>query len=287
MFMKERTYNSTRMDRIMNMWLRILRIVALVLGIVGTVGCGYVIVRAWNAKAQVAGIAVDVFERVDGSLGAVQTRVERLQERVEEAKITAEDIEKRLKDWSQSEAVQRVAERLDISGKAEGIAKILDRGDHWLEVALSTADLAQQTMNVARQAGFKFEAKPLEGLVEDITGLRKQLAEATQFVAEIRDRTAEEGDEKTVGERIGRIVPTALRVVATLGSVDTRLAKLVDRLDQTHEKLEGIETLVKMRVLRASRGFTLLMLWMAAGQIALAAIGWKGACCCRAAKSEE
>jgi len=60
-----------------------------------------------------------------------------------------------------------------------------------------------------------------------------------------------------------------MRVAGTLGSIDSRLKKLENRLLETQGNLLGLETRTLRWILVATVGITLLAVWMAAGQTAL------------------
>jgi hypothetical protein len=116
----------------------------------------------------------------------------------------------------------------------------------------------------------------VDGLIEEIASFRSQLAEATEFVARIHERTAEASEEKSLEERIEQAVQLALRVVATLGSIDSRLEKFENRLSETQKNLQELKTKTHRWILVVTIGITLLMVWMAAGQVALCLLAWNG-----------
>ena len=116
----------------------------------------------------------------------------------------------------------------------------------------------------------------VDGLIEEIASFRSQLAEATECVARIHERTAETSEEKSLEERIEQAVQLALRVAATLGSIDSRLEKFENRLSETQKNLQGLKTKTRRWILVVTIGITLLMVWMAAGQVALCLLAWNG-----------
>ena len=255
---------------------RVLRLLALLLGLIGIVGCVAAIVGAWLVSARLSQVTENVFETIDGSLIVVREQVAQTQERVEEAKISTEGMAETLKDWTKREAGERLAQRLNVAGTTDRLASTLQKADHWLEVSESSVELVQQALSIGSAAGAPMDTAPVDGLIEEIASLRMQLAEAAELVARIHQRTAEASEDKSLEERIEQAVQLALRVVATLSSIDSRLEKLENRLAGTQRSLQGLKTRTTRWILVVTIGITLLMVWMAAGQVALCFLARNG-----------
>ena len=255
---------------------RILGILAFVLGFTGFVGCFAAIVLACIASDRLSHVADSVFGIVDRSLEAVEERVGQTQDRVEAAKITTEGIEKSLKSWAKKETGERLALRLDVANKTERLAATLQQADQWLEVSQASIELVQQAVAMVNAPGAPSDATVGDGLTEEIASLRRQIAQATEFVENIRRRTTEANEEKTRKERIEQAVQLALRVVATLGSIDARLKAFEGRISQTRVNSQRRQTTIRRWILGVTLGIVLLFVWMAAGQAALCTCGWKG-----------
>ena len=260
----------------MILWKRLLSLLALLLGLLGIAGCVVAIVVAWNVNTRLSQATENVFGKIDGTLVVVQERVAQTHDRVEAAKITSEGIEKSLKDWTKREAGERLASRLNAAEKAERLASSLQQVDHWLEVSESSVELVQQVLSMGRSTGAPMDTKSVDGLIEEIASLRSRLAEATELVARIHGRTAEASEEKSLEEQVKQVVQLALRVVATLGSIGSRLEEFEGRLSETQRSVQGLKTGTLRWILGVGIGITLLLLWMAAGQVALCRLAWNG-----------
>jgi len=68
----------------------------------------------------------------------------------------------------------------------------------------------------------------------------------------------------------------ALRVIATLSSIDTRLEEFASRLAATREDLPEAEATALRWILTAAAAATLALAWIAAGQAALCVVAWRG-----------
>jgi len=258
----------------MTIFKRLPSLLALFLGFIGLVGCFALVVGVWIISARLSQVTENLFGKLDGSLVVVRERVAQTHDRVEVSKITTEGIEKTLKDWTKREAGERLALRLNAAEKTERLASTLQQADHWLEVSESSVELVQQALSMGSLAGAPMDTTSVDGLIEEIASFRSQLAEATEFVARIHERTAEASEEKSLEERIEQAVQLALRVVATLGSIDSRLEKFENRLSETQKNLHGLNTKTRRWILVVTIGITLFMVWMAAGQVALCRLAW-------------
>jgi hypothetical protein len=233
------------------------------------------ILGVWLVGSRLNGAVDNVFALIDSSLVAVRDRVIGAGERVRAAIITSEDIKQSLKKWTEKEARERLGSQLGLEEKADQLASTLQRADHWLEVSESSVELVQQTLELGRSPGAPVESQLADRLLEELVSLRVQLTQAVDSVERIRRQTAEVGERGALKEGVDQAVRLTLRVIATLGSVDSRLGAFGNRLSETQTKAEKLKakTLRWLRI--AAVGVTLLMLWMAAGQISLCIHGWR------------
>ena len=262
---------------------RLLRLLALCFGLIGSLACIALIIAAWYVNARLCRATDRLFEKLDGTVGVVQTRVVRVRERLQASKITTSELADSLKTWTKKEAIDRVAVRLDAGKKTERLASILQQTDDWLEFSESACGLVQQAMSIAAPADAPTDALAddtgLAGLIEEIANLRTKLADATETVGRIRavlakENGGEEG-EKPLGPRIEKGVELALRVAATVGTIDTRLGRLTDRLSLTQQNLREANAKTLRRIRLATIVVTLFLVWLGAGQVALMLYGYR------------
>ena len=246
---------------------------ALGLGLIGTIACIVAIFALWTFEAQLRRTTEAVFGKVDASLAVVQERAERARNRVNDSVITTEGMVSSLKEWTKREASQRVALRLNVAEKSDRLRVAILQADNWLEVSRSSAELAQQALSFSNTIGTQIETGFVDELVEEITSLRGRLAEATELVDKLHERAAAMGEESSQ-DRIEQAVQLALRVIATLGSMDSRLKKLENRLSETQQNLQGLNDKTRNWIRAVTIVITLLILWMAAGQVVLCWCAW-------------
>lgn len=254
---------------------RILSLLASLLGLIGGVGCIAAIAGVWIINARLSDTTETVFGTIDGSLVDIQERVAQTQNRVEGSKITTEGMEKSLRDWTKREVGERLALRLEVAEKTERLASALQQADDWLDVSESSVELVNQALSIGRSTGAPMENTSVDGLVDDIATLRIQLAEATELVARVQELTGEAGEEKSLKEQIEKSVQVTLRLIATFGSVTSRLESFEGRLTKTRKDVPQLKATTLQWILVVAIVLTLFLAWMAAGQIALCLLAWK------------
>jgi hypothetical protein len=260
----------------MSIWKRLLCLLALLLGIVGTIACIAAIVLAFSVNSRMCGATDRLFEKLESTTVRAQDRVARIRERVDAAKLTAKDIKTSLEDWAKKATAERVAVRLEIAKKSERLAPMLQQVGQWLEASGSACELVQQGLSIAASAGAVTDSARIDTLVEDLKDLRAKITDVEDAAARIRDWTAEKEDSEPVGKRIDQVVLLTVRVTLTLGTFDSRLDKLDDRLTRAKEGLQESKAKTVRRIHLATGAVVLVILWLAAGQIALAYIGGRG-----------
>lgn len=240
-----------------------------VISIAGTVG-------VWLLASRLSHVADDVFARIDSTLVAVQRTVGNTAERVHAARITADDVERGLKDWAKEATRDRLASKLDIEGKTERLETGLEQADRWLAISESSLQLVGEALDLVNSGGDRAGTGPVDRLLGEIALLRSRMSEAIESVKTVRERIAGAGGEKSLGERMGQATRLAVRVIATLGPIESRLTDIKARLSEIRRTARNANATVRRWTWTAAIVITLLVLWMAAGQFSLCRAGWKG-----------
>jgi len=224
-------------------------------------------VGVWFVGARLNQATDRVFDAVDKSLVASRDRVIGAQKRVQESKITADDVGNAVQNWIRAEAPERLASRLKVEEKTERLATGLRQADQWLEVSGESLQGVQKILEIARSLGAPADVAVVDPLMEKLAVVRRQLQQSTETVDAIRARMAE-GD--TLEERLRQVAQLTLRVVATFSEIDSRLGEFADGLAGTRARVEHHRNQTHNYILAAQIGAFLLILWMAAGQASLA-----------------
>jgi len=254
---------------------RILPGLALISGGLGVATCAAGSVAVWAVGSRLSHVNQTVFEGINGSLATVHERVLSAQQRTQSLKLTTAEIRQGLEDRTRQEASQRVASRLDLESKAARVGAGLQEVDDLLELAGTTVESIRQAMSLGRSLGAPMDPSLVDNLPEQISSLQSQLEKAAVTVNGIRDAAARITAGPTRPDQLKQLVSWAVRAVATLGDIDVRLSKAVDRLAAAQSRSRQLTALSHRWIVTGQLGAMLLTAWMAAGQAALCVLGWR------------
>jgi len=241
----------------------------LLLGSLGVLLCVAAAVGVWFAGARLNQATDKVFDGVDRSLVASRDRVLGAQTRVQESKITADDVGQAVENWMRAEATERLTSRLKIEEKTQRLAAGLRQADQGLEVSEESLQAAQKILEIARSLGASRDVAVVDPLLEKLGAVRTKVQQSTETVDAIRERMAAAAEGPSLEERIRQVAQLALRVVATLGDIDSRLGEFADGFASARAKVEHLKNQTHRYIVAAQIGALLLILWMAVGQAAL------------------
>lgn len=248
----------------------------LILGGLGAAACAGLVVGVWFADARLSRATHDVYEQLEGMLRRAGDRVGRAEQRIDEAALTVEDVHQALGEFAKQQAVDRLRVRLDVDSKAQRLAGLLDQADGWMETTEASVELVRRAIEVANKAGASVDAGAVDQLLEDVQSLRSRLQGARELVDRLRDETGQDGEAGVVRQRLEQAAKLALRVIAALDIVQSRLRQFAARIEQTQRELQDVESRILARIRTAAILLTLLLLWMLVGQLALCRYGWSG-----------
>jgi hypothetical protein len=255
---------------------RILHLLSLIVGFVGLCACIAAIIAIWFINARLIVGAEKLFAVIDDTLVQVQQRADQAQDQVQSLKITTSDIGRNVKEWTQAEASGRLASQIAIGEKAERLASGLQQADQWLEVAESSVQVVQKAFEVAGSIGLHVRSDRPDRLLKEVGSLRNRLADALEPVENIRQRATEVRDEGLPLQRLEPIMDLALRVIATLSSVDAQIETFQGQLLEMQTKAQDAKAVALRSIRIAAIVTSLLFGWMAAGQYSLCYLGWRG-----------
>ncbi len=246
------------------------------LGLFGFIACMVAIIGLWIVSARLRSATEVVFAKIDGSLVAIQAQAERARDRVKESAISAESIAGSLREWTVREAGERIVLKVNVPEKTDRLLSVLQRADSLLELSWSSAEAVQQALITLSAIEVQIDTELVDVVIDEISALRSQLADVTSFVEKLRDETAVIGENEPPRERIEPMVQLALRAIATLSSIDSRLINFKTRLSATQKHLQALSAKTIGWIWIVSIAVTTLIIWMAAGQVSLFYLAWNG-----------
>jgi chromosome segregation ATPase len=251
---------------------RIAGFMAMVLGFLGVVACLAGAWAVWQIAARLHDVNETVFATVDRALSATEERVRSVQNRVEKSRITTAEIHQRLRAWAAREAKGRIAEHLDIEAHAEKLALHLQTADSWLETSTETIRGVQQLASLGHAFGARMDPASLEEVLEKIASVRLKLQDVEETVTKVRELAADKEDETS---RLARAAKLLVRALVTISELDTRLEDVANRLGELRTEAMELKTRTSRLITWAAIACWTILVWIAAGQIALCRCGWK------------
>lgn len=255
---------------------RTLHILSLIFGLVGLVGCLAVIVGTWSIHSRTIRISENAFRAIDDSLVVIQQRFAQMQTRVQTLNITTVEMRDSIEERTSSAVREHLGSGLGVEEQTERLASGLQQAGHWLELTTSTVQVVQRTLEAGNSVGVPVQTEPADHVLEELASVRAQLATAIEAVEQLRDRATKPGEGVSQVQQFNQIVSFATRVIATLGSVDSRLQECGDNLAEMQTKTRSAAAKVTRWIRLTSLGVTFLAVWMAAGQGSLCYLGWIG-----------
>ncbi len=244
------------------------------IGVAGVAVCVFAGVVVGRTAVRLVDANQRVFDRVDVALAAGRERVLDVQKRVQDSKITTEDVRRGVENWARREGSQRLASRPEVDLTIDRLASGLEQAGSWLEVSGTSLQAAQQILDLARSMGASAEPTLLDPLLDRLAGLRRQITQSTETVGAIRERVDRAAAGETLEDRVSRLAQLTLRVVATLSEIDTRIGDFADRFTDARARSRDLEHRTHRYIVRNTIYGLLLIAWMAVGQIFLARHGW-------------
>lgn len=254
---------------------RIFPMVACGFGVLGVIACVAVAVIVWFVGLRLSQANEKVFDSIDQSLVAVRDRVLSTRQRVGESKVTTEGLGASVRNWTRKEASERLTSRLEIEERADRLALGLRQADLWLEMSEASIQGVQRAFETANSLGAPVDTALVDPLLERLGTLRNQLQQSAETVDGIGERIPKAIDAEPPDERFNQIAQLTGRAVVTLGEMDSRLGESADRLADLQTRGQQLKSKTHAYIVTAEICATLLVAWMAAGQISLCRHGWK------------
>jgi hypothetical protein len=253
---------------------RIVALLAVVLGLIGTAAClagGYAV---WRLGARLEQANDRAFAVLDRRLATAQDRVRGVQERVRESRLTAARILDRLRERAGDQVNERLASRLDIDARADTLAGHLRTADLWLETATESVRGVRELLELGDLVGAPAYSTAVDDAAAQLAALRAKVLQAKQAVDQIREILTPAEGESEEG-RFARVSNLLARILVTVGEIDTRLDECVNRLAEAQAAAGRWEARASRCIAWTTAGCYLVLAWVAAGQAALCVCGGK------------
>lgn len=245
----------------------LVRIALLVTGGLGTLVCLLCIGGVWRLEWRLNVVRKNLVTVADNSLEQVDQHLARAGRLVNEATLTAGEVEERLAKWTRDEVTDRVAEQLKLEEGLDQLDQRLKQVDHWLDSGKAATSLAEQALELGQALTLPIDTRATDQFTEHVGELRMKVGLLSQRVETLKNQLAEH-EPDDVGS-IAQAAKLAAHLAATFGATDERLAGLADLLDGARQSVVTLAVRTRRKLLVVAVLATLLLLWLAAGQVSL------------------
>jgi hypothetical protein len=259
---------------------RSVAILAVAAGSFGLLACIVGVWAVWSLGSRLEKTNAVFFTLIDKGLEAAQVRARKVQDRVKESKITATEIDQRLREWGASKTKEDLVSRFDIEARAGKLSGHLKTADSWLETSAESIQSIQQILELGTSVGARLDPATVQGSLSDIMTVRNTLQQAERTLDDIREIAANKAGESDEIRR-SRITKLLGRVLVTIGAMDTRLDNSITQLAKLQASVQQLKAKTNAYILAATIVCYLLLAWIAAGQVAMCQWGWsnrRGSC---------
>jgi hypothetical protein len=245
------------------------RFIAWSFGALGTLLCVAGILGVWYVESRINRAQKQVFERVDQAFSRIDSRLIDTQNLVAKSKITIEGIQQRMKQLAKEEVGDRLAARFEVETRVQQLAAGLQQAELMLELSHETVQNVRQALEVGDELGFTLNPDSVDPLLGRIADIKEDLRHAIDTAENLGQYFGEGRDDESTGKRAEQAATMAARVLATFGNVDSRLTSFRGQLTDAQNMIRQVSEKTQIRMVAVAVCATLLLLWMAAGQICL------------------
>jgi hypothetical protein len=253
---------------------RVAGFLAMAFGALGLVASLAGIYGVWLLGSRLERANENVFAAVDKVLASAEVRIRRVQQRMQEARITSDEIEQKVRDASLKKVTEGLAERLEIEARADKLAGYIQTADSWLEASTDVIQGSRRLLELGKALGASANPDSLDDLLQKLEDARSSLRPIEQSVEAIRKLAARKQSEAEE-TRFSRIAKLAGRVLLTIADVDGRLDTAVSRLSEARSNAERMQARTSSVILLTTIACCFILAWIGAGQVALCVCGWK------------
>ena len=240
-----------------------------ILGGMGLVLCGAAVLAAWVARGPVERARIHAFQEVDYSLERIEARLNNASVIATDAGRLVEQMQLDLGAKPSDDEMQRMADRLQRTEQVAKLSSSLRKAESLMEASDDVAAYIQQTLATGGKVG-------LTAGSDLIAGVRKGLGQLTiefrQGANDAESLAPPTDDQPVPAAAETRVTQTALgkNLLQRLARINVEISPTREQLTQCRDELALVGVGAGRLTLWAVVVGTVLALWMAVGQLALA-----------------
>jgi len=248
---------------------------ALALGIIGTLACLAGLVGTWVLSHRLQNPVTSVAEKVTSLCARVETRTVDATEHIQSSRDTIRDIDQRVQE--------RVTQQLDLSD--QDVAKINELHDQlrsvitqardWIAFSGAAVDLVRHLFDIANSTiGFiTADSAARADLATALQNGNSQVEEAMALLAQGQERLDDIRANRDVAGNTSRLQSLSMRIDASLGNLQGYAETFASGVAEIDREITDLASRIRRAIRAGALLFTVILLWIAAGQISLALHG--------------
>jgi len=259
-------------------WLRrATGLLALLLGAVGCIASLAGVVEVWRLRGQVDDLVVHVSTRLDDILARVEERSGSANRYIDQAQDSLEELNVRVQRRVAESRDVPLEEAADIDEIERQLYARLQLAGDVISLIGSTADLIEQLSSAFQSASafVKQDTRTLDDLVGALRDGKQEMRRTRELADEVKFALAEVRENRNVEENAKRIRTISSFVDKSLTKVEEH-AECFDRgVVKTRAEFGDLFARIRERLVVIAVALTLIMVWIAVAQTALAGTGWR------------
>jgi hypothetical protein len=253
---------------------RVVALFALGLGFLGVVVCLAGVYPVWLLRSRLDVANEKVFAILDQGLSSARDRACNLQGRLKEFKIRTSEIGQKIRDWSTSNANERLVTAVDIQGQIDKLAGHLQTTEQWLEALMESIRGIQHFLELGALVGAPVAPNSLENLIEELGSILRALEGMERSIDGVHD-FALQRESESKENRLVRVSKLLGETELATGAIERRLDEPVTWLSQMQTDTQRLKGQTSKCISLIAIGSCWVLAWIGTGQAALCLHGWK------------
>ena len=260
----------------MKFFKRLVGVIVLILGGVGTLACLGVFVGIWVVRARTDTMIVNVTERVDMALSTLEDRGQQANERIENIRNSVRILNDRVQQRAADLRGVPTEEAPDIDEIERQLYARIQLGKDWIGFVKTGVDLVEQVLQMLNSTSLflQEESKTRADLLAAMRSGHERIDEAFSLADEVRTHVESIRAHRDLDESARQIQTLSSRIDTLLDNVQHYGEDFEAAVVQLRTDAANLGTRIRRQLLVVAVIASLILIWFAASQISLTIHGW-------------
>jgi archaellum component FlaC len=252
-------------------------VLAILLGILGIAACLVGTVKVWSLRGQIDDLVAVVSSQVDDALARLEGHSRNANQYISEAQDSVRELNARVKSRVAKSRDVPLEEAADIDQIERQLYARVQLAQDVIGFIGSTLELVEQLSTVVQSAStlVKKDSRTIENLVVALRDGRQELRRTSSLTEEVKTAVAEIRKHRDVEENAKRITTLSSVIDKSLTKVKQHTESFDHGVVNSRAAFVDLATRIRQRLLAIALVLTLILVWIAVAQLALAVHGWR------------